>query len=499
MTRALLILLAACQADLGPADLPFPAPDAWGPITGPGGPVASFTEDQLFTHCAWLDGGPQDVDHHNLVVMVDGYLLMPWAPETGGGGISFFDVSNPCAPVKIGEGYSAKMRESHTIGLSLGELRYAAVDYLEPDGSGGVGIWDITDPTAPRWVSEFKVPGHTYPDSYTRLTLSVTWQGPYIYAATTGLGVFIIDAHDPYNLSLAGEIHFEGPHIVGQYLMFGSTAMASSAGLSRTVLMDASDPLAPVAFPNGDFWTRDPASTPDEEGVPRPYYFSNFGSHWALFARSKDGGGPMVYDISDPTAPVSTSRFRTPDGDGGYVFQHEDHLFVGDSQFGTVYDFSDPTNLVPIGTVTQAGDLDTVTPIGNIAVVSIDEKGNDGEATGVYPWATEPDTRGPTPGMTSPRMGQTFVAPSARIGVVFDEMIEPVSAFAGSFQVWDDAGTILDGTFNVAENVVNFTPAAPLEPDTAYNVRIPANGLVDYNGNPVAEDFVFRFSTGAWL
>ena len=81
----------------------------------------------------------------------------------------------------------------------------------------------------------------------------------------------------------------------------------------------------------------------------------------------------------------------------------------------------------------------------------------------------------------------------------FDEMIEPVSAFAGSFQVWDDAGTILEGTFNVAENVVNFTPATPLEADTAYNVRIPANGLVDYNGNPVAEDFVFRFSTGAWL
>lgn len=490
---SLCLALAACQPT-GPADLGFPAPDAWGPTTGPGAPRVSFTAEELFQPCAWLLGGPQDVEHHNLAVMVDGLMLLPWAPEDGGGGITLFDVADPCAPVKVGEAYSPLMRESHTIGLSLGERRYAAVDYLEPDGSGGVGIWDITDPAAPRWASQVKVPGHTYPDSYTRLTLSVTWQGDFIYAATTGLGVFIIDAHDPLAPEVVGEIRFDGPHIVGQFLVFGNRAMASSAGLSRTVLMDVSDLLAPAVVPGGDF------ATTDVDGVTkRPYYFSNLGARWGLFARSKDGGGPMVYDISDPTIPTLVSQVRTDLGDGGYIFQHEDHLFVGDSAFGTVYDFRDPSTPTPIGTFNLRGDLDTVTPIGQVAIVSVDEKGDPGQASAVIPWSAEPDARGPTPGMTSPAASERFVATTGRVGVVFDEMIEPISAFPGSFRVWTDAGEVVTGKFNVAENVVNFTPDAPLSPNTAYNVHLPAGGIADISGNPMTEALSFRFSTGGSL
>ena len=86
---------------------------------GPGGPSKTFTADQLFKNCAYLDGGDEDiVDHHNLVTMYDGYLLMPWAPEFGSGGLSFFDVSDPCAPKRVGHGYSPEMRETHTIPIS---------------------------------------------------------------------------------------------------------------------------------------------------------------------------------------------------------------------------------------------------------------------------------------------------------------------------------------------------------------------------------------------
>lgn len=481
-------LLLAC-AELPSVPLDVPAPDAW-TREGPGVPATSFTEAQLFSSCAWLTGGPEDIDHHNLVVMVDGWLLMPWAPEDGGGGLTFFDISDPCNPVKVGEGYDPRMRESHTVGLHLGERRYAAVDYLEPDGSGGVGIWDITDVTAPRWVSQIAIPRHTYPDSYTRLTLSVFWQGPYIYASTTGLGVHIIDASDPLDPQLAGQITFEGPHIVGSFHLWGNTAMAASAGLSRTVMMDVSDPLAATVLPGGDFNTVDP------DGAWRPYYFSSLGSHYGLFARSKDGGGPMVYDLSDPSNPTSLSRYRTPEGDGGYIFQHNDHLFVGDSAFGNVYDFSDPAAPTPTGTFLLQGDLDTVTPVGHLAVVSVDEKGNAGQSSAVVPWSTEPDTTPPSAGMTSPRHGETFVATTGRVGVVFDEMIEPVSVFAGSFYVVDERRRVVEGTYNVQENVINFTPAAPWEEETAYTVFLPAGGVADISGNRLQEDVVLRFSTG---
>jgi len=80
----------------GPA---YPEPGDWPPQTGLGGPAVVFEPGDLFQNCAFLDGGPADAGHHNLLVMFDGDPMMPWAPEWGRGGITFFDVSDPCTPV----------------------------------------------------------------------------------------------------------------------------------------------------------------------------------------------------------------------------------------------------------------------------------------------------------------------------------------------------------------------------------------------------------------
>src|SRR5690606_6542733 len=85
------------DGDGEPEPNPYPEPDAWGGTTGPGGPNVGFTPEQLYQHCAYLDGGTGDTtDHHNLVVMYDGLLMMPWAPEWGSGGITFFNIADPC-------------------------------------------------------------------------------------------------------------------------------------------------------------------------------------------------------------------------------------------------------------------------------------------------------------------------------------------------------------------------------------------------------------------
>lgn len=502
---------------------PFPAPDAWGQTTGPGAPSVSFSEDDLFEHCAYLQGDPlRSADHHNLAVMYDGYLIMPWAPEDGvqradwqacgmteppspeqpgtlatcegvfGGGISVFDMSEPCAPVKVGEGWSPWMRESHTLAFStVGDRTYMAVDFLDVDGSGGVGFWDMTDLTAPVWAGQIRVPDHHYPDSYTRLTLSVFWQGPYVYASTATVGVHVIDATDPTQPTLAAFIDVDGPHQVGSFHVFGNLAMSSSAGLNRTVLMDMSDPLVPAPVFGGDFYTTNP------QGRPAPYYFANLGSEWALFAHSPaGGGGPLLYDITDPTVPTRVAAATHELGEGGYIFQHEDLLFQGESSFGAVYDIRDPSSPVEVGVFSLEGDLDTVTPVGQIAIVSVDERAAPGQASAVVPWSAEPDTRGPRPGMTSPTDGATFQALTSRIGVVFDEMLEPVSVFEGSFRVSDPEGGKVAGHLQVQENVVNFTPAALLAPSTTYTVTIPAGGIVDVSGNPTEDETVWSFTTG---
>ena len=47
---------------------------------------------------------------------------------------------------------------------------------------------------------------------------------------------------------------------------------------------------------------------------------------------------------------------------------------------------SDRNNITEIGTGYLAGDLDTLTPFGNIAVLAVDEDAENEEASIVMPW-----------------------------------------------------------------------------------------------------------------
>jgi len=109
---------ALCYPSADPG--PYPAPNAWEPNNGPGAPTVTFASDEIGVTCAYLDGGDFDTtDHHNLVVMYDGYLPMPWAPEFGSrGGVTLWDISEPCARVVRGSGISMTMRETHSIGFA---------------------------------------------------------------------------------------------------------------------------------------------------------------------------------------------------------------------------------------------------------------------------------------------------------------------------------------------------------------------------------------------
>lgn len=479
----------------GPFVDPFPAPDSFDPPAGPGAPDLTFTEADLFTPCGYVIGGDGDAQHHNLSVIHDGYLVHPWAPESGGGGISFLDVSDPCSPVVVGQAWADGMRETHSLAFGLdatGEREFLAVDYIgaDPDGDiGGVGFWDVTDRTAPLWVSELGFDGFHYPDAYVAVTLSTFWQGPYVYVSGGFMGVFVVDASDPTMPVLVDRVIFDGL-LVGSFHVVGNVALVASAGTARTAVVDLSDPQVPELFPNGAF------EVLDGVGAITNYYFSNLGGDHAWFARKQGGGGFIAYDITDFANPVFDAELFTADGSGGYVFQAEDHLFVGDSNFGSVYDITDLHEAVEVGRFQLQGDLDTVTPISNVALVSVDSGAMEGQATAVMPWRTAPDESGPTAGFHSPADGEVFVATTGRVGLVFDEMVERKSVFEGSFRVADETGQPVPGTFNVQESIVNFTPTDGLELNTTYTVTVPAGGITDISGNSTEEEVSWQFSTG---
>ena len=134
------------------SDNGFSYPDASSlpEFRGSGGPQVTFTEDQLWNNCAVLTGGEQDYDHHNLVVPYRGHLVMPWSPEFGTGGISFFDMEDPCNPQKVVEGWHDRMRESHALGfvhLREDDPDNEGIfgDYVVLTGTRGLQFWNVTD------------------------------------------------------------------------------------------------------------------------------------------------------------------------------------------------------------------------------------------------------------------------------------------------------------------------------------------------------------------
>ncbi|MEM7151656.1 MAG: Ig-like domain-containing protein [Myxococcota bacterium] len=474
----------------------YPEPDAHPPSTGPGGPAVEFAAEDLYVNCAFLHGGTGDLDHHNLVVMFDGYLMMPWAPEWGIGGLTFFDISDPCNALPLSSTPGPRMRETHATGFANVDDHWYAVVAAVDEGllniDGGIMIWDVTSVVAPQEAAVLNLPGHLYPDAYARVVLSAAWQAPYIYVGAADNGIYIVDATDPTQPQLAGQYNFQPTMRVGQVNVVGNMLIATAAEGPRTVLLDVSVPEFPQPIAGGDF------EIVDGEGVIRESYFSNVGGGYVYYAIKNGNGGVMMYDIRDPANPVLAGHYDSG-GNGGYVFAKDDLAFVGESSFAGIYDISDPAAMAEVATLDLEGDLDTVTPIGNVVVLSVDDEGTPGEGSAVAPYLTEVDTVAPYVNWSVPADGATGLPITTRVGVTFNEMVDVKSAWFGSVRLYrtgDDGEPVpVMGHISVQENVVNFVPRTPLDPGTEYTFEIPAGGVADYNGNRVTEPFSITLTT----
>lgn len=473
----------------------YPEPGDHPPNTGPGGPAVAFEPDQLYTSCAYLDGGAGDIDHHNLVVMFDGYLMMPWSPEFGGGGLSFYDVSDPCAPQILSSTPEDDLRETHATGFASVGDRWYAVTAAKDNGldlDGGILLWDVTNVAAPEVVSQLNVPGHFYPDAYARVVLSAAYQAPYVYVGGADNGIFVIDASDPASPVLAAQHALEPTLRVGQVNVIGNLLVATAAEGPRTVLLDVSVPETPQPIAGGDF------DLVDSTGMIRESYFSNVGGGYVYYAIKNGDGGLLVQDIRDPSAPVLAGHFDSG-GNGGYVFVKDELAFVGESSFAGIYDLTDPAAITQVATLQLPGDLDTITPIGNVAVLAVDDESEPNQATALAPYATDVDSRPPRVTWSVPQDGASGLPVSARVGVTLSEMVDVKSVWHGSVRLYatgaDGAIEPVEGLLSVQENVVNFSPTTPLFPGTEYTFEIPAGGVADYNGNRIEDAFSITFTT----
>jgi hypothetical protein len=485
----LLQLMLACTGksfDSGNTAFTFPGIEAMPILRGPGGPNVSFDSTDLFTNCASLRGGENDSDHHNLVLPYRGHLVLPWAPEWGRGGLSFFDMSDPCQPEKVGEGFHERMRESHTIGFMYisEEEQYALTA-----GVLGIQFWDISTLEEPEMINYMEIEGVFYPDSYTRVVLSTYWQYPWIYIAAADNGIFIVNAEDPNEPEYIGQYIFDPPLRAAGVFAMGTQLLVTSAEGNQAEILDISDPSAPQPIGGGRF------TSVDGSGTPYEAYHANLVGNWALFARKEDGGGIIAMDVSDPSNPSYLWDVHTEGGNSGYVFYDEGYAFLGDSHWGKVFDVRDTNNIIEVGTGNLPGDLDTLTPYGNVAILSVDDEAEDDISSAVMPWHQDIDTTGPIVLRTVPDNGEENVSLTARIGIGFNELIEPSSVFAGSIQLFDQDGNAIDGWGSVQESIATYSPKEPLQQGTTYRLHIIAGGVQDINGNPTSEEAVTTFQT----
>lgn len=480
------------------------------PTGGPGLGNLSYSQSELFTAVSLIRRNDQGVPPTypgrkdfgiNVGIMLNGYLLTVFAPDSGDGpgGFLLYDVSNPRA-IKLvkriyePEGRTSEFREAHSIGTAIiGGKTYAAIQSTK-----GVEFWDFTDVNDIKQVKKVRLPTVDRGD-YTNVSWQLSWQAPYLYVASANDGIYIIDARDPANAALAnrgagkpnpvptGEL---GGFRIGPIFTMGNhmvlTSMESTDGFAS---LDISDPLNPKVL--------------DTLGSA-PFYYATCFDGVKLYASVRGTGGKLTgFDLSDRTRFVANDNRLVID-EQLYCGTQDHYVFSG-AQFKVhKVDVSNAMQHVEVGQgqLFPPGDPDEehsdhgqVAPFGNLVFV-----GNDhGTGSGFIVHSMSPDTTKPVVKQVSPADGSRQQALSSRIGVALSDSILPESVNSSTFIVRPVGGNTLAGTYSAQLGIVNFSPSQPLQADTSYEVYLPAGGLKDYAGNGIATDYHATFKTGTAL
>jgi len=97
-----------------------------------------------------------------------------------------------------------------------------------------------------------------------------------------------------------------------------------------------------------------------------------------------------------------------------------------------------------------------------------------------------------------PSNGDTNQPLTTRITVFFSEDIDLASLSPTNLLVRENGGAALTSVFSRSSfDAISIGFREPLKPNTTYEIVIPAGGLTDLVGNPIAEPPIVRFSTGA--
>jgi YVTN family beta-propeller protein len=432
---------------------------------GPGLPNLSYTSAELFkplsvVRSATISGAARG---EGTVQMVDGYLFVPFGKDSGaaGGGFAFYDISNPRAPRKVSQVDVNDLREPHGFGFTNGG-RHAVLQAIK-----GVQFWDFTNPLAPVLMKSLVLPGIQESD-YALGAWWTFWQAPHVYVGGSGNGLLIVDAADPRNPVYVKTIPTStwGGFQIGPVFAVGNLLVAISTDNAGLATFDISDPVNPRLLGSTS------TTAAQYSGIVNGERIVTAGTDNKLH----------VYSIANPA--VFTQTVVSPDtgGKGGYVSIQGGYAHAGFSNSYAKVDLATGA-IAGTGTSGIAGrDEDFGTVLGNLVLI-----GNDhGNGSAIVPHQTSPLALTPTVNMVSPKANATNVASTSRIGVTLTVHIDLRTVSSSTFIVRPIGGAALAGTYSGQSGILNFAPDTPLAPGTNYEVVIPAGGMKDDVGNGVA-------------
>lgn len=244
------LLLAGCVSDEEPNTEPTPGSEEWGSaiVPGPMGPFSMF-EDGLAVETPvelrgiWLD---------------DGVLY-----ASSRAGLTIYDVRDPGAPVELAHIQNATApdgTEFAMVGRDVDIIHWQDRTYAALADAGavpaelrGIHLIDVTDPTAPAYVSTADVSTHN---------LAVVPGTPYIYSATASGNIQTVDITDPaaptvhiieYPTTVGNvPVTSDGCHDIsvrvdlGRAYCAGGGSMYVTGGGETFILDISDDPLDPV-------------------------------------------------------------------------------------------------------------------------------------------------------------------------------------------------------------------------------------------------------------
>jgi hypothetical protein len=423
----------------------------------------------------------------NTVLMLRDVFIVMGSNDSGAppGSFHMYDLKDPRNPKLLktydGTPETSHLRELHAMPVAIIDGK----DFLVVPNTTGLQFFDFTDAMNPKPSGSITLSGVNAGD-YDNAVWMVSWQWPYVFAGSTGNGVFVVDATDPAKPTqvtkiATGELgNFRvGPtYAAGNYLIV--------ANMDQTVthfsVLDVGAPKAPFLLATGST----PASLYSTLVVGDRIYGAGTNGDYAFMKWNANAVTPLMSGKS------GTDR-------GGYCTYQSGYTICGQSSEGyKKWDTRDENapKLVGHGTDPNGvgGDFDFATVLGNLVYL-----GNDhGTGAALVPHSMAPDTVAPEVVKIYPNNGDTKQPLTTRITVFFSEDVDLGTVNPTNLVVRKNGGAAIDGVFSRSSfNAISFGAKQPLTANTTYEVSVPAGGLKDLVGNTLTTPMTVRFSTGA--